>query len=150
MSAKTTPTRKQIIRQVIAALDGPTLVNDIVERVRQLYPSQAKDPRQAIRNELPRLDGRDFVFLDRRTILPMRLALQGVRFRISWLDPEEVRHGALFVQPAFQYFLSCPPEQAWLVDAHDRPLPTRLTTFAVDVEDELFGRQDVYGPRRVG
>jgi hypothetical protein len=142
MPTKTTPTRKQVIRQVIAALDGPTPLGDVIDRVRQLYPSPAKDPRHAIRNELPRLDGRDFVFLDKQTILPMRLALQGVRFRIR-LDRQEVQHGGLIVQPAFDYFLSRPPEQASFVDTHDQPLPTRITTFPMDVVDELFGQQTV-------
>ncbi len=31
MPAKATPTRKQIIQQSLAALDGPTPLNDVVE-----------------------------------------------------------------------------------------------------------------------
>jgi len=140
MPPQTTPSRKQIIRQILATLDGPIPLDDFIDRVAQLHPSRAKNPRQSIRNDL-RWDhpGRDFVFLDAKTILPVRLALKGVRFRIR-LDRQEVQRGVLFVQPAFDYFLSRPVEQATFVDDHDQPLPTRLAKFSVKVEDPLWGQ----------
>jgi len=140
MPPQTTPSRKQTIRQVTAELDGPTALDDLIDRVAQLHPSRAKNPRQSIRNDL-RWDhpGRDFVFLDAKTILPVRLALKGVRFRIR-LDRQEVQRGVLFVQPAFDYFLSRPVEQATFVDDHDQPLPARIAKFSVEVEDFLIGR----------
>ncbi len=142
MPTKGKPTRKQIIQQVLSKLDGPTLLDDLIEQVHHIYPSQAKNPRHVTHTELNHHEGRLFVFLDAQTILPMRLAFTGVRFRIR-LDPQETKHGVLIIQTAFDYFLAQPPAQASFVDSLNQPLPTRLVKLAVKTEEELFGLTEV-------
>ena len=47
--------------------------------------------------------GKTLMFLDRQTIVPLRVAMQGVRFRIP-LTREEVDRGVLCITPAFDCF----------------------------------------------
>jgi hypothetical protein len=143
MSAKPAPTRKLLIQQILAGLDGLTPRDDVEKRILQQWPSSAKNPRQSIRDAL-RWDhlGRDYVLLDAVTILPIRLALQGVRVRIR-LERGEVQQGVLIVYPAFEYFLSRKPDEAPFVDARDQPLSTRVVRYTQEVEDLLGGRQKV-------
>ena len=143
MPSKTTPTRKQIIQQVLAELDGPAPIKVVVDRVAQRRPSQAKDPRKAIRTDLMmNHTGRDCVLIDAKTILPTRLALQGVRFRIR-LDRREVQRGLLFTWPGFSHFLREPYERASFVDTDDASLPTRLVKIPVKISDFLLGNTSI-------
>lgn len=141
MPTKPAPTRKRLIQQILAALEGPTPRDEVEKRILQQWPSSSKNPRQSVRDAL-RWDhlGRDYVLLDAETILPVRLALQGVRIRIR-LERGEVQQGVLVVYPAFEYFLSRKPEEASFVDTRDQPLPTRVVQSTQEVEDLFGGRQ---------
>jgi hypothetical protein len=105
MSEKSGVTVAQAVEQVLAGLDGPISIEELSARVLAIRPSKAKNPVTLLRNQL-RWDhvGKTLVFLDDRTVLPMRLAMQGIRFRIP-VDPQETSRGVLGVQPAFAYFL---------------------------------------------
>jgi len=71
------------IKQVLAQVDGPVAVDEFARRVLAIHPSKAKKPDASVRNHLRREElGRTLVYLDRQTILPMRIAMKGVRFRI--------------------------------------------------------------------
>jgi len=70
------------IEQVLAQVDGPIPVDEFATRVLAIYPSKAKKPMASIRSHLrEEHPGQTLVFLDRHTIVPIRVAMRGVRFR---------------------------------------------------------------------
>ena len=77
------PTLKQVVEQVLAEVEGPITVKDLAERVYAIYPTKAKTAMSSFRNCLHYDEqGVNLVYLNRDTILPMRIAMQGVRFRV--------------------------------------------------------------------
>jgi len=78
------PTLKQVVEQVLSKVDGPITVKDLADRVYATYPTRSKTAMSSFRNCLHYDEqGVNLVYLNRNTILPMRIAMQGVRFRIS-------------------------------------------------------------------
>jgi len=143
MPAEKSITIAEAVAQVVAQLDGPVSSDEFIARVLAIRPSQARDPTASIRNHL-RWDaaGRSIVFLDRHTISPLRIVMQGVRFRVP-LSRQEVERGALYLFPAFHPFLrqEIPYDQMCLVDEAGRPLPTKVVLFKEKIEG-LFGPFD--------
>ena len=87
-------------RQVINELDGPITVNEFVQRVLAIKPSRAKSPRQAVLTALWRYQGTLFARPDSKTLVPLHVAMRGVRFR--WrLSQVEVEHGQLLIESTF-------------------------------------------------
>jgi hypothetical protein len=142
MSDEQTLTRSQAVEQVLALVDGPIAVDEFCERVLSIWPSTAKKPVPAMRSHL-RLDqaGKTLVFLDAKTIVPLPIALRGVRFRIP-LDRREANRGVVITRPAFDIFLrrGLDPGAVQLLDQEGRPLPVRITTLRAQV-DGLFGKE---------
>ncbi|HEU5085826.1 MAG TPA: hypothetical protein VFT99_00225 [Roseiflexaceae bacterium] len=79
------------------AREYDTLVNerDVLDRVLERRPSQAKDPYASIREKL-RWDGAQvgWVRLGQGKLLPLRVALQGLRFRVI-PDADEIGEGSI-------------------------------------------------------
>ena len=130
MNTKGSLTRREAVEQIVAQIDGPIEINELCRRVLEIYPSGAKDPvssmRRFIRSEG---NGTLLVFTDQETVLPIRVAMKGVRFRIS-LSRSEVNRGVLLVHPAFDYFLrrEVEPASVQLHDSQGRSLPVEATT----------------------
>lgn len=125
---------------MVAQLDGPISRDEFIARVLVIRPSNARNPAASIRNHLRwQEEGRTIVYLDPKTIVPLRIVMRGVRFRIP-LSREEVKQGFLLVDPAFRYFLrrEIPYEQMDLLDEAGRSLPTRVITLKRKVQG-LFG-----------
>lgn len=99
-----TITMESAIRQVIDQLDGPTPLDEVVQRVLAIRPSHAKNPAQAIRNNIRQIHRPTWVWLDERTLIPLRLCMRGVRFRIT-PSRTEVERGVLLILPALQGFI---------------------------------------------
>lgn len=101
------PTLREVMLQVLAELTEPALVNDIVQRVLERYPATSKNPPKRVRDHLRSLDvvGVELVYLDPKTIVPLRLAMPGICFRVP-LDADDVKSGLLPVQPGFIPFLT--------------------------------------------
>src|SRR5262245_59173226 len=101
MADKKPPSLAAIIERVLARVPGPMPVDELARRVLAMYPSKAKNPLTSVRSTL-RLEhaGHTLVFLDRQTIVPLRVAMQGVRFRIP-LTRQEAADGVLYIDPAF-------------------------------------------------
>jgi hypothetical protein len=98
------PTLKQIVEQVLLELDGPTTVKDLAERVYAIYPTRAKTAMLSLRNCLRYEEqGKNLVYLSRDTLLPIRLAIPGVRFRVP-IDRHVEKEGIIPVY-LFDYFL---------------------------------------------
>lgn len=137
-------TLRKAIEQVLAQVDGRIAVKEFIARVMAIHPSQAKKPQKAIRDHLRWNElGTALVFLDQQTILPLRIAMKGVRFRIP-IARQEALKGLLFTDPAFRYFLREGIQDPQLLDENGRPLPTRMVTIKQTVQG-FFGpsSQDV-------
>lgn len=76
------PTIANILRLLAAEYDGPVEERRVLERVLERRPSSAKNPFATIRERL-RWDGLTlgWLRLNRRQLVPLRIALQGLRFR---------------------------------------------------------------------
>jgi|RhiMetdeSRZDD1v2_1073273.scaffolds.fasta_scaffold59237_2 hypothetical protein len=91
----------QTVAEVLEQVQAPIAMDEVVQRVLKQSPSRAKNPVLSIRNHLlTEQMGRTLVFWDRDTVVPLHVAMSGVRFRAS-LCPEEVDHGVLLIYPAF-------------------------------------------------
>ncbi|MEJ2557134.1 MAG: hypothetical protein P8186_13075 [Anaerolineae bacterium] len=98
-------TLSEAIFQVVDQLDGPITVSEFADRVLAIYPSKTKNPAARVRAHLRQEeDGASITYLDRQTILPLRMAMKGVRFRIP-ITRQEATQGMLFIEPTFFYFL---------------------------------------------
>ncbi len=130
MPDKKAPSLDHVIEQLLAQLHEPIHIDDFAHRVLAVHPSQAKHPLTALRSKLRQEHvGRTLVFLDNHTLVPLPVAMHGVRFRIP-LTPQEVTQGALLIYPAFAYFQrqEIAPQDVQLVDAAGRPLEVRVVT----------------------
>lgn len=134
----------QTVEAVLEQVQAPIAMDDVVQRVLKQSPSRAKNPALSIRNHLLTEHlGRTLVLEDRDTVVPLQAAMNGVRFRAS-LCPEEVDHGVLRLDPAFQG-LRPPgraPQDLQFRDASGEPVATQVTMV------QLVG-EDLVGPSRV-
>ena len=75
------PSLKQITRQVLEELDGPAPVDVVMEHVLARFPSQSTHPPKRVRDLLHSHDmvGVELVYLDPKTVVPLRLSMPGVR-----------------------------------------------------------------------
>lgn len=126
-------TLEQAVQQVVAELDGPTPVAEVARRVLAIRPSTAKRPEQMVRNQLSLHWHKKWVYLDGKTVIPLRLAMNGVRFRIV-LSRLEARRGVLFFVPNFLGFVKygLSPADLTLLDAAGQPLPARPTKIKLE------------------
>ena len=76
------PTYETILNELAASLTGPIPLDDLIQDVLARKPSSAKNPRQVVREKLRETYRSPFIFLDPKTLLPIRLAMQGARFRM--------------------------------------------------------------------
>ena len=109
------PTLKQIVEQVLSEFNEPITVKDLADRVYAIYPTRSKTAMSSLRNCLHYDEqGVNLVYLDRFTVLPMRIAMQGVRFRVPIDRHAEKDHeiSVLF----FNYF----------IDRHGEPKDIRF------------------------
>lgn len=64
-------------------MDEPITVKDLADRVYAIYPTRSKTAMSSLRNCLHYDEqGVNLVYLDKYTILPARIAMQGIRFRV--------------------------------------------------------------------
>lgn len=76
------PTIAGILRHLASEYDGPVEERRVLDQVLERRPSSAKNPYATIRERL-RWDGLalGWLRLDRRRLMPLRVAMQGLRFR---------------------------------------------------------------------
>ncbi|HSQ17686.1 MAG TPA: hypothetical protein VLM83_08320 [Anaerolineales bacterium] len=75
-------TYEMVIAGIMQRTAGPLPVQALAEQMLLALPSSARKPQQAMRQHIREAVGRQLVFVDADTVLPLRLAYQGVRFRI--------------------------------------------------------------------
>lgn len=134
--------RSQAIEEIIAQMTAPVDLDEFTRRVLALWPTKAKNPKSGIRQAL-RYDyiGKSLLYLDEQTLIPIRLAMPGVRFRVR-LTRQEIQKGWLFVDPAFQYMAAqdVPSEEFWLEEASGHSIPVNQVTVKSRVKT-IFGTQ---------
>jgi hypothetical protein len=140
-------TKDKAIQQVAARLDGPVSMDAFVDRVLSIWPSKAKNPQSSVRQAIRAYHlGKDLLFLDEATLLPVRIAMRGVRFRIP-LSRQEVKRGWLFFHPSF-LFLSRADlqlEAFRFEEMGGQAIPVNLV--AVEFKEKtLFGVQKIERP----
>ena len=135
--------KSQAINLVASQMTGPMDVDEFYRQVLTLSPSQAKNPKAGIQQAL-RFDflGKTLIYQEDRTLIPIRLAMPGVRFRAN-LSRQEIEKGWLFVLPAFQYMASAnlPPEDYWLEEADGHSIPVNLVKGKSRIKT-IFGPED--------
>jgi hypothetical protein len=120
----------------LAQVNGPIAVDEFIARVLTIRPSKAKKAATSLRNALRwEHAGRTVAFLDRKTIVPLRIAMRGVRFRIPVTRQEAIR-GVLFIDPGFYHFLrqGTAHEDVQLLDAAGHPLAVRVVVVKQTLE----------------
>lgn len=132
-------TLEQAVRQVMAELDGPTPVTEVIQRVLAIHPSAAKQPEKLVRTHISQHWHKEWVYLDSKTVIPLRLVMNGARFRIV-LSRLEIRRGFLFFMPNFLGLVKdhLTPKDLTLLDAAGQPLPLHPTKIKVE-HKSLFG-----------
>jgi hypothetical protein len=126
------PTYSEIIEVILDPIQGPLSVYWLAEQILQNRPSKAKNPHKAALNQIQQERGRLLVYLQPDTILPIRLALQGARFRHR-LNHSIIRKGLLELETNLVYYLPrfFPIEQIKLVDKQKTPIPFELLSIPI-------------------
>lgn len=122
MSAPETkpPTYPEVIARLLRPLNGPISIDILVDQILAARPSQARKPRQAALEQIRQAEGDLLVRPDPKTILSLRLAFQGARFRLR-LQRETVNTGLLEIENTLQSYLPrrFPLERIEFVDNDD-------------------------------
>ena len=137
------PTLKQVVEKVLATLDGPISVKDLAEQVYAIYPTKAKTAMSRLRECLHYDEqGVNLVYLDRHTILPMRIAMQGVRFRVP-IDRYAENENTIPVL-FFNYFIDreLAPQDVRFVDSQGNSINFQVGTVKNIWEPNSFSRRD--------
>lgn len=121
------PTLKQVVEQVLSALNEPITVTDLADRVYAIYPTRSKTAMSSLRNCLHYDEqGVNLVYLDKFTILPTRITMQGVRFRVPIDHHAEKENEIPFL--FFNYFIDRDgrPRDVRFVDNVGNPIAFRV------------------------
>ncbi|NKQ34704.1 MAG: hypothetical protein HF973_03715 [Chloroflexi bacterium] len=122
--------KDEAIAQVAAELDGPVTLDEFVQRVLVIWPSQAKKPEASVRQTIrDYFAGTTVIFMDDKTLLPASLALTGVTLRVP-LSRSEIKSGLFHIYPALEFFLphDFPLDEVQLVDEDGQTIPVELVT----------------------
>jgi tetratricopeptide (TPR) repeat protein len=141
-SKRQEPTLDQVVESLLAETDGPVPLDKLVQQVMARRPSKAKNPVQTITNHIRTSYRQEtYTFLDRDTVMPLRLALQGARFRVT-LDRQMVSSGAVLLVPYFIPFLrhlrlfGGTSAEPTFENEQGAEIPSQLT--AIKVKQEIF------------
>ena len=118
----------QAIERALAELDGPAEVSAFVDKVLEIRPSSAKGAGKSVRNNMKyNFEGKSFVYIDKKNMVPLRVSAPGIRFRIP-LSRIEVNRGILAMSPNFTGWFTYldDPETFQFVDERGRSLSMRV------------------------
>ena len=138
------PTIDEAIESVLEEVHEPVAASDFIGRVLEIRPSSAKKPATSIRTQIrDNHVGRNLVFVDKQTIVPLRVAVVGIRFRIP-LSRLEVNRGMLILDPSFSPWITRfdDPKTFELVDEVGQRLPTRVASITQKITG-IFGDSNV-------
>jgi len=143
MKPSETITRAEAIEQIATQIDSPMGLDEFISRVLGIWSSKAKNPpagvRQAIRDEHI---GNSLLFLDEHTLIPMRVAMPSIRFRIP-LTRQEINRGWLIAFPAFQFLAKRDvlAEDFHLEDAREQSIPVNPVSVKTKM-NTIFGVEE--------
>lgn len=134
--AQREPTIASILMELAEEYDDVVAEREIYERVLHRRPSQARDPFASIRERL-RFEANEvgWVRLGEGKLLPLRVALTGLRFRVA-PDPHEIATG-LLLRARLIPFVPLNRTDFVLVDAAGSPI--RFHSDTITRVDDLFG-----------
>lgn len=137
------PSYEEIMAGLLRSTPGPLSVKRLAEKLLAARPSQAKNPLRAMRTHIRQANGRQLVFLDTDTILPVRLAFQGARLRLP-LDREMASKGMVDIGDSLPSYLPLhfPLERVRFVDSAGKPIAFQVKRVSQRVNTP-FGRQDI-------
>lgn len=98
-------TKSQAIEQVAQTLQGPISLDEFVQLVLDLWPSQAKNAAYSVKSSIdlePHYQ-KFLLLLDENRVAPIAQSLRGVCFRVP-VARQEANSGRLIALPAFQFF----------------------------------------------
>jgi hypothetical protein len=87
-------TYEMVIGEIMSKAPGSMPAQELATQMLLALPSFARNPKQAMRQHIRQANGKQLVFLNADTVLPLRLAYQGTRFRIH-LERESFDKGLL-------------------------------------------------------
>ncbi len=108
------PTYDQVIEKILREASAPMSVSDLAQKISAARPSTSKDPVKAAEKKIKEAVGRQLVYLDSNTIVPLQIAWQGGRFRMD-LSREEVNKGFFDAGIALSFYL---PDRFNLANLH--------------------------------
>jgi hypothetical protein len=125
-----------ILQELSAQYDGVVAEREILDRVLERRPSRAKDPYAGIREKL-RYDGPrlGWVRLGGGELIPLRVALEGLRFRVIPSDDEFA--GDAIAWSKFAPFVSSDQSGLRVEDATGHTLTTRGASLPIG--EGIFG-----------
>jgi hypothetical protein len=141
--ANNKPTLKQVVEQILAELDEPITVKNLADRVYAIYSTKAKTAMSSFRNCLHYDEqGVNLVYLNKDTILPMRIAVQGIRFRVP-IDRHAEKENTIPLM-FFNYFISraTKPQNARFVDETGNPVDFKVKSVKNIWEPNSLWRRD--------
>lgn len=136
-------TLKQVVEKVLSDLNEPITVKDLADLVYAIYPTRSKTAMSSLRNCLHYDEqGVNLVYLDKFTILPMRIAMQGVRFRVP-IDRHAEKEQEIPVL-FFNYFIERhgEPKNIRFVDNDGKPIAVKVKSAKNIWESNSLWRRD--------
>ena len=124
MATKTQLSRDETIQQVISELNGPALIEDVIDEVLRRWPSRAKNPKGTLRSHIRNyMTAESLLVLDDALVAPTGIVMRGVRFRVV-ITTAEAEEGSLTLSPGFRFFWrrKLVGEQISLRDAQGQPI----------------------------
>lgn len=136
------PTYDQVIENILREVSAPISVLDLAQKISVARPSTSKDPLKAAEKKIKEAVGRELVYLDSNTIVPLQIAWQGVRFRMD-LSREEVSKGFFDVGNALSFYLPNGFNLAnlRLVDTDGQAIKCKVNAVNKKVKD-IFGTSE--------
>jgi hypothetical protein len=124
------PSIDTAIKSVLSELNAPIDIHDFYNKVLEIRPSSSKNPTANIRNNIrSSFVGESLAFLDKETIVPLRVAMPGVRFRIP-LSELEAKRKILIIDPSFRGFIArrYDPKICEFFNEQGYPLPIKIVS----------------------
>ena len=119
-------TYEMVITEIMRSASDPLPAQELAAQMLSALPSSARNPQQAMRQHIRQANGKQLVFLDADTVLPLRLAYQGARFRIP-LERESFDKGLLPLDNISSYLpQGYKVDRLRLVDASGNVIPFQI------------------------
>lgn len=136
------PTIAQLLHDLMRDVTEPVPVKEVIDQILQRRASKAKDPRASVRLAINQEVGRTVVFTDKDHILPIDVAMRGVRFRIP-LSQSEINEGGFWSEYLHYYlpiaFWQTREEKVTFLDEAGQPISARWTAYTETLSDPLLG-----------